>query len=321
LTFTKNGTLLGDVDTVNRSLDTDADHAPSWRPRVGIVAPVKQEAPYLLEWIAYHRALGVETFMLGDNGGTDHTSELLQALDSLGIIKCLDWRSDVAIQSRFYADAIPRLRNLVDVCAIVDLDEFLHPLGGHRDIPTAVSELFDRPDVSAAALHWALYGSGGRVEPGAGLIIERFTQRAADDHLFHKTVKSLVRPERFDGMLNPHVVVLTNGEYIDDHSEPVRWAAAPGTIESVSWCCLRVDHFVLKSRREFEMKVRRGRAGLPPGVSPREEDFFISRDRNEINDPMPADFVRRTKDEMARLRERLKSVVSSGNPLYAFINE
>jgi hypothetical protein len=115
--------------------------------------------------------------------------------------------------------------------------------------------------------------------------------------------------------------VLTSGEYINDHGEPVRWAVSPATTESVSWRSLRVDHFVLKSRREFEVKVRRGRVGLPPGILPRDEAFFTRHDRNEINDPMPADFVQRTKDEMTRLRERLKSVVSSGNPINALINE
>jgi Glycosyl transferase family 2 len=54
--------------------------------RVGIAAAVKSEAPYLLEWIAFHRAVGIETFFIADNGGHDGTSELLQRLESAGYI-------------------------------------------------------------------------------------------------------------------------------------------------------------------------------------------------------------------------------------------
>jgi hypothetical protein len=36
---------------------------------LAIAAPVRCEAPYLIEWIAYHRALGIKLLLLGDNGG------------------------------------------------------------------------------------------------------------------------------------------------------------------------------------------------------------------------------------------------------------
>jgi hypothetical protein len=289
------------------------------RPRIGIAAPVKEEAPYLLEWLAYHRALGVEKFMLGDNGGNDLTSELLQALAAIGVIERFDWLDAVAFQLMFYADAIPRMRNLVDICAVIDLDEFLRPLGECTDIPSAIGEIFFRPEVSAAGLSWVTYGSAGLIEAGEGLVIERFTKRACDEHLRHRVVKSVMRPDRFVEMINPHVAKITNGEYVNDRDEPARWAVNPATLEFASWNILRVDHFVVKSRREFEIKVRRGRATAPSGIQDRDETFFISRDLNDVYDPMPAEFVERTKIEMARLRDRLKAVVSSDSPLQALL--
>lgn len=123
---------------------TNGSPQTEWRPRVGIVAPVKQEARYLLEWIGYHRALGVEAFVLGDNGGDDLTSDLLQALDAAGLVKRLDWRGQGAIQIRFDTDAIPRMKGLVDICSVTDVDEFLRPLGGHRDVPSAAAAIFAR---------------------------------------------------------------------------------------------------------------------------------------------------------------------------------
>ena len=233
----------------------------------------------------------------------------------------LDWRGETAFQNRFYMDAIPRMCGIADVCAVIDLDEFLRPLDGRPDIPTAVAEIFSRPDVSAAALSWVTYGSNGRVEPGEGLVIERFTRRAADDHIRHRVVKSMVRPERFNGMANPHVVTLESGEYVNDCGDPIRWTATPAMAVRASWSRLRADHFVVKSRQEFESKAARGDVNSPAGFRHRDEAFFLSRDRNEVFDPMPADFISRTKNEMARLNDRLKRVISDDSPLYALLRE
>lgn len=289
---------------------------PRWRPRVGLVAPAKEEAPYLLEWIAYHRALGIESFLIGDNGGADLTSELLQALDAVGLIRRLDWRGELDFQIRFDMDAIPRMCGVTDVCSVTDVDEFIRPLGGRSDIPTAIAEIFARKEVSALAFSWVTYGSSGRDEPGKGLVIERFTRRAADDHRRHCVVKTMVRPEQFIGMVNPHVVTLASGEYVNDRGDPVRWTGDART-ESASWNALRADHFVVKSRREFDSKAKRGQP--TPMALPRDETFFVSRDCNEVFDPMPADFVERTKDELDRLRDRLKCFVPADSPIQSIL--
>jgi hypothetical protein len=120
----------------------------------------------------------------------------------------------------------------------------------------------------------------------ARLVIERFTRRGADNHIFHRVVKSLLRPERFAGIFNLHVFAVTGGAYVNDRGHPIQWTADPCTAEFASWYSLRVDHFVTKSRREFETKARRGRPDLAPGVQDRGEAFFTSRDLNEALDPM-----------------------------------
>jgi hypothetical protein len=287
---------------------------PRWRPRVALIAPIKQEAPYLLEWIAFHRALGVETFVLADNGGTDLTSELLQALDAAGLITRFDLRGQTGFQLSFDLDAVRWICGRADVCCITDADEFIRPLGGLPDIPTAMAEIFSRPEISAAALNWASYGSSGRVEPGEGLVIERFIRRAPDDDQLNLVIKSVVRPEQLSKMIDPHVARLIRGEYVNDAGAPVE----PSSIARVkrrSWNKLRVDHFVVKSRHEFEIKARRGRpdAGRR-GVNPRDETFFMSHDSNDVLDPMPEDFVARTKTEMARICALLRNVVPSATP-------
>lgn len=273
------------------------------RPRVGLAAPVREEAPYLLEWIAYHRALGIESILLADNGGADRTSELLEALHEVGLIhRVVEPSDDPAFQTRFDLDAAGRLRGLVDVVSLTDVDEFLRPLNGRSDIPSCAAEIFARHDVSAVALSLVVYGSSGRDEPGDGLVVERFTRRAPDDHVFHRTIKSMVRPERLAAMLNPHQVVVTCGDYVNDRGDALQWAEAPAVTLSASWNSLRADHFVVKSYREYLQKAARGhRDGAI-----RDEAFFRSRDRNDVTDPIPEEFVARTKAELVLVHDRLR---------------
>ena len=48
--------------------------------RITAVTCVKNEGPFLLEWIAFHRVLGVTDFLFYSNDCTDATDRLLDAL-------------------------------------------------------------------------------------------------------------------------------------------------------------------------------------------------------------------------------------------------
>ncbi len=285
--------------------------APHWRPRIAIASPAKDEAPYLLEWIAYHRALGVDTFLIGDNGGVDDTSSLLQSLEQAGFVHRTDWRDATVFQLGFDQDAVERLCGLVDVCSITDVDEYLRPLNGRTDIPSAIAEIFATAEVSAAVINWAIYGSSGQLEPTSELVIERFARRGEDNNDLHRTVKTIVRPERFIAMVNPHVATITGGSYVNDCGEPIEWAE-PARTRIKSWNSLRIDHFSVKSRMEFITKVRKGRPEASPGTDDRDDAFFAYHDCNEIVDPVPADFIDRAKIELKLLRSELKTRFSLG---------
>ncbi|WHI50417.1 glycosyltransferase family 2 protein [Microbulbifer sp. MLAF003] len=55
--------------------------------KFGIAAIFKNEYEYILEWIVYHQLIGVDAFYIADNVSDDGSSQLLEALDSLGVIK------------------------------------------------------------------------------------------------------------------------------------------------------------------------------------------------------------------------------------------
>jgi hypothetical protein len=285
-------------------------------PLLAIAAPVREEARYLLEWIAYHRALGINTFLLADNGGSDGTSQLLKELDDASLILRFEWRDQRNFQMTFYREGLEAARPLVDGLFFIDVDEFLRPSAARFAdqelakvdttsdpvVSIIAQEWLSDPTVGAVALNWAIYGSSGRAEPGDGLVIERFTRRAPQEFVINHHAKAFVRVSSCAGPTdNPHAMLLRSGRYVDPRSEDVSWDTSlgfkSGITTSVIWDVLRVDHFVVKSSSEFAIK--RSRRNMLRAED--EWDNFFVGHRNDVEDPVPAELVDRTKDEMKNI--------------------
>ena len=277
-----------------------SDKTSATMPTVAIIATARDEGPYLLEWIAYHRVLGIRAFLIADNGGADNTSELLQDLHERGIIYRLDWRAEQFMQMQYYHQALAAAKMAqLDGVFLLDIDEFLRPEYGHS-VSLIAARWLDDPTIGAVALNWAVYGSSGRVEPGYGLVTERFTRRAEPQFVYNRLSKPFVRVSACDGFLNPHVPALREGRYINTRGEPVTWMEPQyhGVTTSVAWDKIRIDHFQVKSRAECERKKTRGDA-FDAGQD--YQQYFEQNDRNEVDDPMPETLIERTRQEIVRI--------------------
>jgi Glycosyl transferase family 2 len=276
-------------------------------PVLVVAAPVRGEAPYLLEWIAYHRVLGIRAFLLGDNAGDDEaTSKLLQALHDQKIIFRFDWRGQTRFQLEFYKQALAAARLFADGIFLIDVDEFLRPTAGFSVLQIAQTWLSD-PGIGAVALNWAIYGSSDREEAGEGLVIERFTRRAPQDFNINHHAKAFARVSACAGPGgNPHAVVLNTGRYTDPLGRDVIWDATreypPGLTANVIWDVLRVDHFIVKSHAEFRAKAARGNLIQPDRGW---DTYFERHNRSDVEDPIPLEMVERTKAEMAKIAAQL----------------
>ncbi len=52
-----------------------------------IVGCMKNEAPYIVEWVAYHRAMGVDNLLIYTNSCEGSTSEILDGLQEMGVLQ------------------------------------------------------------------------------------------------------------------------------------------------------------------------------------------------------------------------------------------
>ncbi|HDJ9966968.1 TPA: glycosyltransferase family 92 protein, partial [Escherichia coli] len=185
--------------------------------RIYIAAIIKDEYSSLLEWIAYHRVLGVDGFIIADNGSRDGSRELLFSLARLGIVTMFEQPTLVNQKPQLpaYEHILRSCPRDIDLLAFIDADEFLLPLESDTNLSDFFSEKFQDESVSAIALNWANFGSSGELFAEEGLVIERFTYRAPQSFNVHHNFKSVVKPERVNRFHNPHYADLRYGRYID----------------------------------------------------------------------------------------------------------
>ena len=282
-------------------------------PRLAIGAILKNEGPYILEWVAYHRVLGIERFFLADNGEgpgrDDGSAALLAALDRAAVVDRLPFPGEPGRPPQLpaYAEILRRHGAEADWIAFIDADEFLLPAPPWRSLHPLFAGFTSRPATGAVAVNWAVYGSSGETAARPGLVVERFAARDRDDSALHRHYKTILRPAACAGLHDtPHLFRLRPGaEAVHADGRPVR--ALPGDAPGISadrvWAPLRLNHYVVKSREEFlRRKQPRGRAAI---AGKRDPGFFAVHDRNLVVDPAPDWLVAATKAEKRRLLRRL----------------
>src|SRR5512140_3821709 len=121
--------------------------------RLAICAIFKNEAPYLLEWIDYHRMVGFDHFVLYDNDSTDDGAARIQASPFARYVEIIPWPPRPG-QLVAYRDVIKNHARRFDWVAFIDIDEFIVPLE-----TASVRELLIRyGGFSAVLINWLIFG-------------------------------------------------------------------------------------------------------------------------------------------------------------------
>lgn len=163
---------------------------------LSITAIMKNEGPYLKEWLDYHILVGVEKFYLYDNESTDDTKKILNPYIKKGIVDYTYWPGK-AQQQIAYTDSLNKNAEETKWMAIIDLDEFIVPVN-HETIPEYLKTL--PKNFAELIIGWEQYGSSGHKTKPTGLLIENYKYHAAKSW----GIKSIVNPRLVYETLNPH---------------------------------------------------------------------------------------------------------------------
>lgn len=243
---------------------------------LALVAIIKDEGPVIFQWLAHHAVIGVQHFYLYDNGSTDSTRSEIAAFPEPQRITLIDWPMAHG-QMPAYADALRRFGRRWRWMAFIDADEFFVL----PDDDSILDVLRDFEADDGLAIPWCLFGSSGHDRRPAGYVVENYTRRAADDFPIRRHVKCIVQPDRIEKTAgHPHMFVSRNGRIVREDGSVMNEAKAEIGDNFVP-ARLRLHHYVVQSREDYEAKVRRG---LATPASPRDARFFEVHDRNEIED-------------------------------------
>ena len=240
---------------------------------------IKDEAPYLGEWLAFHSLMGVGHFRIYDNGSTDGTLDLLHRLRWHFNIEVVPWtEAGITRQQSAFNDAARRLAGLWDWVAFLDADEFLFD-PSFRPLPAVLAAM--PPDVGAVAVNQRVFGSSGLVDLSDESVIRRFARRARNDYAEHEWIKTVARPQCIDSFHLSHSARLSSGRYVLADGEPfAQKGAHPGHAGRIAKRGLVLHHYILKSLAEFRRKQQRGAVSDRQGYKRLTDDYFTQRDAN-----------------------------------------
>ncbi|HQU67248.1 MAG TPA: glycosyltransferase family 2 protein [Albidovulum sp.] len=242
--------------------------------RTCIITTMKNEGPFILEWIAYHRAIGVEDFLVYTNDCTDGTDRLLEALQRKGIVQHRDnpFRSMPGLKPQHAALQAAEEEKVVQGSAwaiCMDVDEFIDIKIGDGTLPALYAAM---GDANMIALTWRLFGNADVAGFEDRFVTEQFTLCAQE--LVRKPhqawgFKTLFRNIEIYRKLGVHRPKGLKPDLWDQ----VRWLNGSGqplpremfrngwrsSVETYGYDWVQLNHYAVRSVESFLVKRDRGR--------------------------------------------------------------
>lgn len=244
-----------------------------------IVTCMKNEAPFILEWVAYHRSIGFTDFLVFTNDCDDGTVELLDALAAHGILTrrdnpYLEMKGDHNPQKGAlrFAEDLPQVRE-ADWILVSDVDEFVNI---HIGDGTLGALFAATGEIDAISMQWRLFGNSDVATFEDRFVTEQFTACAPEfcpDPVQAWAVKTLFSTK------GPHVAGKLTRLGVHRPNNPdkgagdIRWLDGSGRpvldkfirngwrfgTHSAGYGLVTLNHYAVRSAESFVVKRDRGR--------------------------------------------------------------
>ena len=172
----------GDTQTQAAPHDPLPAHHPG-TPLMGhvVITTVRNEAAFVLEWLAHHRAVGVDHFVVFSNDCDDGTDDMLDHLASHGWLTHLRNpgpydKAGIQFTALKQAARLDVVR-AADWLLVMDVDEFVNIHTGDGTFAALHAAL---PDATAITLTWRLFGNNGQVRYEDRPVTELFDRTAPE---------------------------------------------------------------------------------------------------------------------------------------------
>ena len=232
---------------------------------------MKDEGPFIIEWLAWHKAIGIQDYVVFTNDCTDGTDLLLDRLEEMGQLRHLPNPALASGSATFqpfalaYTPLLPEFRR-ADFYISMDVDEFINiRLGSGK-----MSDLLEKTGpFDALSISELNHGCNSQEEYQRGFVTEQFPRHqreAPGKKRSQRGVKTIVRlgsklehirNHRPDLRNDAGPVVWLNGSgqpLASLHEDP----AQNGVDVRGSYDLVSLDHYALRSLNSYMVKMFRG---------------------------------------------------------------
>ena len=159
---------------------------------IAICIRIRNEAPNLAEWLAFHMAVGVSKVVILDDGSTDNPRLETQPFEQCGFVDYHIYNiSSGAGPGRPNSEPVRKQMEPLNECmahlqhkctdsirwlALIDADEFLFPGYQQKTLPEIFENLSDYHCVTVPRMQ---FGAAGHIKRPRDLTIRSFQQRSA----------------------------------------------------------------------------------------------------------------------------------------------
>lgn len=232
---------------------------------------VKNEAAFLLEWLAHHRAVGFTDFLVYSNDCSDGTDAMLDRLATLGWLTHVrnDGPHEEGPQWALLkaADKHPATA-AADWVLFCDIDEFVNIHVGDHSLGALLNSL---PEADAIALTWRIFGNAGVVDYADHPLTQTFTLAAPETLIWPwraQLFKTLFRNDGRYRKLGVHrprsLAPNARPRWFDGSGREVADLAQGSRIFSdytrANYGLVQLNHYALGAMESYVVKCDRGRA-------------------------------------------------------------
>ncbi len=126
------------------------------RYRISLCLIFKDEAPFLKEWIDYHKTIGIDHFYLYNNNSTDNFMEVIDPYVKEGTVTLIEWPMERS-QNKCYEHCLNTFKDETNWIGYIDADEFVVPK--YKD---NINEWFSKwSRFPAVKIEWLQFGTSG----------------------------------------------------------------------------------------------------------------------------------------------------------------
>jgi len=263
-----------------------------------VATAMRNEGPFILEWVAWQKMLGFQDILVLFNDCTDHSPQLLRLLARAGVLTVHKHTPPDGVLPQIAAFRALRKHPLVartDWLLICDVDEFLVIHQGDGQLCDLLPA--GAPDFAGMCVNWLIFGDSGVEDWQDGFVRHRFTHAAREKARQNNCVKSFIyHPMRF-GRFGSHMprdwlgggtwntganqwVLSDSTPFHDFDPDQNHMNGTPARL--ITHKVAQLNHYIIQSDEQYAFKAGLVRAG--GGHDRYKGDFFERFNHNTVKD-------------------------------------